>query len=422
MRFLVKNLILISISTGGINTACAQLIWSDEFDSGTALNEDVWSYDLGDSGWGNQELQNYTKDAENVRIEDGNLVINIRSTGEGASRQFTSARVRTQDKLTFQYGRIEARIKMPNLANGLWPAFWTLGNNFSDVGWPMCGELDIVEMGSRDAINVGLINQRVGSTAHWDNDGGYATYGQHLDTGANLNDDYHIFSMDWTPERVTTYIDGRQIWTMLIRQDICNSCSEFHQPHFMILNVAVGGTYTGIFGPEGISAATPAEMLVDYVRVYDNGHTILGGTSLPEVPGLAYIGSWYNPDQSGHGFSISFGRLDNGAPIAAVYWYTYDSLGNPIFLLGTGTLNGSKLEIQFQSPTGMRYGEFADTTPPEDNDGGVAVFYFNDPESASFSYTPSEFSENTWGHTPAIEDLPLQRLFTVPASDAGNTE
>jgi beta-glucanase (GH16 family) len=422
MRFLFGNLALVLLFAGGVNTACGQLIWSDEFENGTALDSNTWSYDLGDEGWGNQELQNYTSDPDNVRLEGGNLVINIRSTGEGANRQFTSARVRTQDKLTFKYGRIEARIKMPDLANGLWPAFWTLGNNFSDVGWPFCGELDIVEMGSGASISNGLVNQRVGSTAHWDNSGNYANYGRVFDTNVDLNDDYHIFSMNWTPERVTTYIDGQQIWTMLIQQDQCASCSEFHEPHFVILNVAVGGTYTGLLSPGEITAQTPAMMLVDYVHIYDNGYTQLGGSSIPEqqVPGMEYMGSWFSPDQSGHGFSISFGQFEDGSPIAAVYWYTYDDQGNPIFLLGTGTLSGSTLEVQLESPTDMRYGEF-ETTSPTPNVGGMAVFNFNDPQNATFSYSPSEFSENNWGHTTAIENLPIERLFTVPVTASSVT-
>ena len=421
MRFMFLNLALIILFAGGVNTASGQLLWSDEFDTGTSLDSNVWSYDLGDSGWGNQELQNYTNDPENVRLEDGKLVINIRSTGEGESRQFTSARVRTQDKLTFKYGRIEARIKMPDLANGLWPAFWTLGNNFSEVGWPFCGELDIVEMGSGASMNVGLINKRVGSTAHWDNDGNYATYGRNINAAEPLNDVYHIFSMNWTPQAVTTYLDGQQIWTMRIQQDQCSSCSEFHLPHFVILNVAVGGTDTGMLSPEQITAVTPAEMLVDYVRIYDNGYTQLGGSSVPDepVPGQDFLGSWYNQDQSGHGFSMAFGEFENGDPIAVVYWYTFDNEGNPIFMLGTGNLNGSKLEVQFESPYGMKYGQFDPQSVVREN-GGIAVFEFSDSQSATFSYTPSAFSVSTWGHS-AIEALPLTRLFTIPVTDSTAT-
>jgi beta-glucanase (GH16 family) len=419
MKFFAKTLVLIILFVGGGNTAFGQLVWSDEFDTGTALDPAVWSYDLGDSGWGNQELQEYTSAAENVRLENGNLVITVKKSGSGdEGTRFTSARVRTQDKVTFKYGRIEARIKMPDLADGLWPAFWTLGNNFSTVGWPSCGELDIVEMGNGDAISAGMVNQRVGSTAHWDNNGSYAGYGRFLNTAEDLNDDYHIFSMDWTPETVTTYIDGKQIWQMRIKLDQCASCDEFHKPHFAILNVAVGGTYTGLLSPGQITAETPAEMLVDYVRVYDNGFTELGGSYEPPeepVPGQEYFGSWFNTDQSGHGFSMAFGELQDGSPIAVVYWYTFDDQGKPIFLLGNGVLEGTSLEIQLESPYGMKYGQFDPGDVVREN-GGTARFEFADTQNATFSYTPSEFSVSNWGHS-AIESLPLKRLFTVPVSD-----
>ena len=411
------TLALVLLFTGGGNTAFGQLLWSDEFDTGTSLDPKTWSYDIGDSGWGNQELQNYTNDPENVRLENDNLVINIRQTGEGANSQFTSARVRTQDKLTFKYGRIEARIKMPDLADGLWPAFWTLGNNFSEVGWPHCGELDVVEMGSGASISLGSINRRVGSTAHWSS-GGYVSYGLPLDLAADINDEYHIFSMDWTPENVTTYIDGQQIWKMRINLDQCVSCDEFHKPHFVILNVAVGGTYTGIFNSDQITAETPAEMLVDYVRIFDNGYTELGGSAVPEITyeGEEYSGSWYNPDQSGHGFSMGFGKAADDSPLAVIYWYTYDSLGNPIFLLGTGVLDGSTLQIQFESPYGMKYGDFDPDSVVREN-GGIGTFTFSDANNGTFSYTPSVFSSSNWGHVTSIDSLPLSKVFAIPISN-----
>jgi beta-glucanase (GH16 family) len=416
MNMLLRTLLLVCLFAGTTSTVFGEVIWSDEFDTGSSLDSAVWSYDLGDSGWGNQELQNYTNDPDNVRLEGGNLVINIQSTGEGASRQFTSARVRTQDKLTFKYGRIEARIKMPDLADGLWPAFWTLGNNFSEVGWPRCGELDIVEMGSGASISLGSINRRVGSTAHWDS-GGYASYGQTLDLAEDLNDDYHVFSMDWTPDKITTYIDGQQIWTMRTKLDQCASCDEFHKPHFVILNVAVGGTYTGLLSAGQITAQTPAEMLVDYVRIYDNGHTELGGSSIPDEPAIGpeYSGSWYNPEQSGHGFSMEVGEAEDGSPSAVVYWYTYDDLGNPIFMVGSGVPDAYALEILFDSPYGMKYGEFDSGSVTREN-GGTAHFEFADKDNGIFSYTPSAFSDSTWGHKTAIEELPLVKLFSIPVS------
>jgi beta-glucanase (GH16 family) len=418
MSFPLQLLLLLCMLLGGGNTAFAQVIWSDEFDTGTSLDSTVWSYDLGASGWGNNELQEYTRASQNVRIEDGNLVITVheKTSGESGS-SFTSARVRTEDKLTFKYGTIEARIKVPDLADGLWPAFWTLGNNFSQVGWPYCGELDVMEMGSSSAIAADVINRRVGSAAHWDNQGSWASFSRSLDAASDLNDGYHIFEMDWTPTRITTYIDGQQIWTFNINLDDCADCSEFHQPHFMIFNMAVGGNYTGLLNSSQITATMPAEMLVDYVRLSDNGFTELGGSALPETPvaGAEYSGSWYNSDQSGHGFSMEFGTANDGSPMAVIYWYTYDTLGNPIFLVGTGVPDGNRLEIDFNSPHGMIYGEF---NPSDVNreDGGTALLEFSDPDNATFSYTPSAFSASAWGHTP-IESLTLLKIFGIPHSN-----
>ena len=145
-----------------LSTSLSAQIWSEEFNGGTSPNSAVWSYDLGGSGWGNNELQTYTNNSNNVRVEGGHLIITaLQQSGSGGQPSFTSARIRTQDKLTLQYGTVEARIKIPDLGNGLWPAFWTLGNNFSSVGWPDCGEIDVLEMGSVEAISSGVVNRRV---------------------------------------------------------------------------------------------------------------------------------------------------------------------------------------------------------------------------------------------------------------------
>jgi beta-glucanase (GH16 family) len=210
------------------------------------------------------------------------LVITAREIlGEGSAKRFSSARIRTQDKITFKYGTVEARIRVPDLADGLWPAFWLLGNNFSEVGWPACGEIDIMEMGSGDSIADGTVNRRVGSAAHWRNGDSWASHPMFLDADSDLPGDFHVFRMDWTPEAITTYLDGQQIWTLDIRPDHCSDCSEFHQPHFLILNLAVGGRYTGLLTEGDITAALPAEMSVDYVRIIDNGFTELGGSGVP---------------------------------------------------------------------------------------------------------------------------------------------
>ena len=269
-QWLMRCFIALVIPACMLTTAQSQ-IWSEEFSTGVAPEDDVWSYDLGGDGWGNSELQNYTSDADNVRVEDGNLII----TAVRQGNSFTSARVKTQDKLTFKYGTVEARIKTPDLGNGLWPAFWTLGNNYSSVGWPECGEIDVMEMGHYDAIAAGVVNRRVGSHAHWGSLPNHPNYGQSKDYATDINDTFVIYRMEWTPTSIKTYINNQQIWSMAI-----SGIPEFHEPHFFILNLAVGGIYTGITSPGGITAPFPAEYMIDYIRIFDNGHTVLGGSAM----------------------------------------------------------------------------------------------------------------------------------------------
>ena len=270
-------------------------VWSEEFDSG--LECSVWSYEIGDGcaqgicGWGNDEFQEYASDPANVRVEGGHLVLTaLRQTVNGPGDPgpdeytFTSGRIKTQDRLTVQYGTIEARIQLPDLADGLWPAFWTLGSDITTVGWPDCGEIDIVEMGSAGAIANQVVNRRVASTAHWDYGGNYATYGRSYTSPTDLNDSFHVYRMEWTPEYISTYIDDIWIWTIDISDPASFGGEEFHQPHFLILNLAVGGTYTGITEDRSaITAPFPAEYLVDWIRIYDNGFTILGGIGPREL-------------------------------------------------------------------------------------------------------------------------------------------
>ncbi len=290
MKSILATLLATGVSVSLADPLSAQVVWSDEFDSGTGPDPRYWTHDLGDNGWGNQELQYYTNSPGNARVETGELIVTARrSDGEAHAAPFSSARIRTQDKVTFKYGTVEARISVPNLADGLWPAFWTLGNSFSEVGWPACGEIDIMEMGSGDAIADGSVNRRVGSAAHWENGDSWASYPMFLDAEKNLAGDFHVFRMDWTPEAITTYLDGKQVWSMDIRPEQCSACSEFHQPHFLIMNMAVGGRYTGLLTEGEITAGLPAEMRVDYIRIIDNGHTVLGGSAI--LPDLVEISS-----------------------------------------------------------------------------------------------------------------------------------
>ncbi|NLG84815.1 MAG: glycoside hydrolase family 16 protein [Firmicutes bacterium] len=226
------------------------LVWSDEF-NGSSINSSNWSFDIGGGGWGNNELQYYTDRSENARIENGNLVIEARKESY-QGYQYTSARLKTQGKRSFTYGRIEARMKLP-MGQGLWPAFWMLGANFPSVGWPKCGEIDIMEHINNETV--------VHGTIHWDNNG-YAYYG-----GASGYVDvtqYHVYSVEWTPSYIRWFVDGVKFWEANIANSI-NGTDEFHKPFFIILNLAVGGNWPG--APNS-STVFPARVYVDYVRVY----------------------------------------------------------------------------------------------------------------------------------------------------------
>lgn len=301
------------------------VLWEDNFDAG-ALDTTYWSYDLGTSefGWGNGELQEYTSSLDNVNVEDGLLKITAIRNDDGSG--FTSGRVKTEDKMLFMYGRVEARIQVPNVADGLWPAFWTLGYNYADVGWPRSGEIDIMEIGQGLAITEGVVNSRIISGASWEHNEEWATYAGSLDTEYDFYTAFRNYTMDWTPERIATYVDGSKIWEMDITSAECTDCSEFHQPHFVLLNLGVGGGFTSVGGSGSssagassssscggsssagavssssgssggcsyrtdVTATLPATMYVEYIKLYDNGYTEL------EVP----VDNVFDPDEEDDG-------------------------------------------------------------------------------------------------------------------------
>ncbi|MDF7798280.1 glycoside hydrolase family 16 protein [Pontiellaceae bacterium B1224] len=249
-------------------------VWSEEFKSGTVPDIRVWSYDLGDGGWGNDELETYTHVAANIRVADGNLIITALNEGD----RFTSARIKTEDKFAFRYGTLEARIQVPDLGNGLWPALWALGHDFSSIGWPACSEIIVMEMGVEGAIEEERANRRITSAAHWEEKGAHQTYGANLDHPSDVNGSFHVYRMEWTPTAITTYVDDVQIWAMNI-----SDIPALHEPHFLLLNMAVGGKHTGVCDVAGITAPLPAEYRVDYIRLFDNGFTALYGSSVDHL-------------------------------------------------------------------------------------------------------------------------------------------
>lgn len=234
------------------------LVWSDEFDYTGLPDPSKWNMETGGGGWGNNELQYYTNSENNAMVENGVLTITAREEEYGG-RDYTSARMTTQNKFDFKYGKIEARIKLP-YGQGLWPAFWMLGKNINTVGWPECGETDIMEMvGGTGNDNT------CHSTLHWEHNGEHAQYGDSYSLPSGIfADDFHIFSVEWDTQEIRGYMDGTRYFVADITP---SQLSEFHNNFFIILNVAVGGNWPG---PPNASTTFPQTMEVDYVRVYQD--------------------------------------------------------------------------------------------------------------------------------------------------------
>lgn len=256
--------IFINIPASGYSTPLSytgmNMIWSDEFD-GVTVNEDKWTFELGDGcpnvcNWGNNELEYYQK--ENALILDGNLVIEAKSEFSGG-KNYTSSRMITKGKLDFKYERVDVRAALPK-GQGIWSAIWMLGSNINTVGWPACGEIDIMEMiGGSGRENTIL------GTAHWDHAGSSASYGGNYSLSSGIfNDEFHVFSITWDSNYIRWFMDDIQFHEILTTPA---GLSEFQETFFLILNVAVGGNLPG--SPD-FSTKFPQRMIVDYVRVFQN--------------------------------------------------------------------------------------------------------------------------------------------------------
>src|SRR5712691_11667584 len=247
------------------NPAVWTLAWSDDFDgpNGSPVDFSKWSFDVGGSGWGNNELETYTSRVTNAHLEGGLLVIKaLKETLTGSdniTRNYTSARLLTKNKFTQAYGRFEARIKIP-YGQGIWPAFWMLGDNIGTVGWPTCGEIDIMEnIGKEPSIVHGTFHGPAYSGAQ----GISAAYA--LPNGQKFSDDFHTFAVEWEPNVVRFYVDGLLYKTRTPADLPAGKSWVFDHPFFIIVNVAVGGGFPG--NPDA-TTVFPQQMLVDYVRVY----------------------------------------------------------------------------------------------------------------------------------------------------------
>ena len=251
-----------------------RLVWSDEFDTGT-LNRDIWNVEVNGDGCGNHELEYYADREENVRVADHNLVLTARRE-KYKGKDFTSGRINTNNKYAFRYGIVEARIKLPRTADGLWPAFWLMGDDIATAGWPLCGETDILEMGHADGISSRRQDRLFNGAVHWGEDAsrhcqsvGARSHRYSLQDGR-----YHKYYLVWTPQRLQMYVDADPEAYLDIditkREKPSDIGYSFHKPQFILFNLAVGGDFPGIHDADGITALDNGDqsMLVDYVRIY----------------------------------------------------------------------------------------------------------------------------------------------------------
>lgn len=240
-----------------------KLVWSDEFDrpAGTPPDLTKWSPDVGGLGWGNQQLEYDTKNQNAYQDGQSNLVLEARADNPQGYRcwygtcKYTSARITTEQHFSFTYGLIEARIKLP-AGQGLWPAFWLLGSNYTKVGWPACGEIDIMENLGREP---NIIHSSIHGPGYFDDTSTYT-----LPHG-KFSDSFHTFALEWTSQYLRYIIDGKSFFTIPKAILVRRLEWVFDQPFFIILNNAVGGTWPG--NPTA-TTVFPQKMLVSYVRIY----------------------------------------------------------------------------------------------------------------------------------------------------------
>jgi beta-glucanase (GH16 family) len=269
-----KLLFLVVLVSLTINFSVAQtpakfteLTFSDEFEgkNGSSVDSTKWTAEIGGKGWGNQELQYYTNSTENSYLDGkGNLVIKAVKLQSPLDLncwygkcEYTSARLITKEKFEQKYGRFEARIKVPQ-GQGMWSAFWMLGNDFDKVGWAECGEIDIME-------NIGKDPKKTFGTIHGPGYSGAEGISSHVKMKKAVGDDFHIFSTEWSENKIFFFVDGKRFKTLTPKDLPKGKKWVYDHPFFIILNFAVGGPWGG--NPDNTSIF-PQTMMIDYVRVY----------------------------------------------------------------------------------------------------------------------------------------------------------
>ncbi len=420
------NFILITLLLGSLVVSCNKdddtndpgdqiivpegysLAWSDEFNN-SSINMSDWQYEIGDgtdyglpAGWGNDEMQLYTDNADNSGIEnDGEIsALFIRAMNDG-NEGFTSAKLTTKGSVSIRFGRVDIKAKMPK-GQGIWSAIWMLGDNIDQIDWPGCGEIDVAEILGNEPNNMY-------STLHYTN--GEHSHREKQDNKELSNDTYsdayHIFSVDWTPENLTFSVDGMEVQKVPIEDDM----KEFLRSFYVVLNVAVGGNWPG--SPDN-TTVFPQTMYVDYIRVFEKD-----GFTAPAAPTLDIeeesIGQNIEPGLAQHAIKDGFNELGNATVVA------YGAGGEPVVSASSIAIDGDS-SLVFNFPGENWGGGYIELESPVDLSSHSTIkFSLNKPTSLvnaeikleSPSTNAAVFLENYTG-TDAGEGY-LE--YTIPLSD-----
>ena len=389
------------------------LVWSDEFDepAGTPPNPANWGYEIGDGtvngipGWGNSELQYYTDSPENAATDgEGSLVITAREA-EGqqcyyGECTYTSARLLSKNRAEFAYGRIESRIQVPDGEAGLWPAFWSLGTDIDRVGWPQTGEIDLMEYVSR-------IPDEVFGTIHGPGYAGGDAFGNIVNLPYGVPGEFRTYAIEWQPDRIEWYLDG-DLFHTATPADVAPNAWVFNDPVFLLLNMAIGGSFGGAVSPD---LTFPQEMKVDYVRVYQGPDTAerfeatfvddSTGWQQVTVPFGDFVRSTDQPD----------GAPDDGLDLTEVWGYGFRPPG------GSGTVHVDQVRLTDTTPPEVAV---TDNVPGEVATGNVVfTFRFSEDVGTSFDASDVELTGGTTGTFTRVSGTEATLVARPPADSTG---
>ncbi len=335
-----------------------KLVWSDEFNgpANSTPSSANWNYDLGGGGWGNGEQETYTNSPQNV-FEDGAGHLVIRAIRD-ASGNFTSGRIRTGRTApsdtangTWQYGRVEARIRLP-YGQGVWPAFWMLGSNISSVSWPQCGEIDILEnFGSKIDDNATIHGTIHGPPSGSSFAGLGVSAAYSLPRGGTIANDFHIFAVEWAQGSITLFVDGAAYRTFTPASLPAGAQWVFDHPFFILLNLAIGGPTT-FLGTPAAGTPFPEDMLIDYVRVYQP-QPLASATPAISPGGIVNAASGLGAVSPGALASLYGANLSDATYSSALF-------RNGSFLTSTPSgvavsVNGADAPLTYVSPTQINF-------------------------------------------------------------------